>query len=668
MKKLFSLMLIFCMVLTFSACGGDSGEALKEGNPEITITDAGSAGYSLYVSPNTFGKDAVVTAEAASDPSKLDLPEKFELLGDVVELGSEEYDGKFFGTDVTLTVPLPESAKTDEELERYFMVTYDESTGEPVYLEPDYIDTSAGTMTVTLPHFSFWAPVKLTPKEEIALFLNSYSAKQAVAELGHDQAADQMGPYVQAKIDALGLTEEAAKQLKQSVLKELGGMAFDDAGELGAAAYNSIENDDPSAFEEEVQGKITEALNEMLDQIGKTKATKIFTSIDKTSKITGYLAGGDTESAMKELGSLMADAIPLGDVTMKAVGYVEAKVNESMVNWKANEVEELYQIYKNGLNDFWQNEVTPGDWESMSEYLNYSNGFTKAKAVNRFYNLDKVGEVCKKYGWSYSTYEELPEDKKAEFNKRAEEGLKRYFEQRLAQEKVAEKIKEQEEVCIEDMLRPGGALASGYFNEFFGETSKDDYSLTDRLNRLVNVRAYISRFVDEKALAESAEVGSFNYGDLLNKWVSLYSENMNDRDTVIKEFIKYLQENKLLNTAWQPKPAVSVKGFLGKWKSDHDGYTYKIKLVKSGKNIVEQELNLPWRKPDIMCTEYSTEFDEDTMTLKLSGITCWVADADGSNRRLDLDATGTYMEFTAVEVGKDGKVTVMTNGVNTYTR
>ncbi len=665
MKKILFFMILVVLAVSLTACGEESSQLLPGGNKAMTIGDTAADGYSMSVPAGTFSDKAEIKVEE-TEKSVFNEPEKYELLGTPLQISCDEYDGVFFGTNVVLAMKLPEQAKNEsEELERYFVVGCDDQNGEIRYFEPDFINTDDGTLTVSLPHFSWWSTAKLTPKEEIDLFLDSYAARRAVEKLGRTQAASELEPYLQAKIDALGLTAEAAQELKNAVIKEVTGSFFGDAGELGAAVYASDEKDGYKTFQDEFDSKITEALNEMLDGAGAEKATTFFTGIDKTSKIAGYLAGGDTESAMKEVGSLLEDEIPMGSVITKAVGYVGAKVNESMVNWKANEIEELYQIYKNGMEDIWHNEVIAGDWNSMSTYLNTSSGFTKAKAVNRFYNLDKVGEVCKMYGWSFKTYEEMPDKYKDEFNRRAEEGLKKYFEERLSQEAAAEQIKEKERICIQDMLGITGALRSGMYMEFFGEKSRGDYSLTDRLNRLMQVRGFISRFVNEAALEKTTKNGGHNYGSLLNEWVRLYNDNLNDREIVIREFTKFLKDANLLNPMYKPTPAINgIDAFMGEWYNAEGKRTI---LSRNGDTVIEKNPDLEWYDGDVCCTEYSAEFDETASALKLSGITTWVSSPGSDERHLELDAAGSGRTYTATEVS-DGMVTGMKDVINTYTR
>ena len=217
--------------------------------------------------------------------------------------------------------------------------------------------------------------------------------------------------------------------------------------------------------------------------------------------MAGYLTEGDMEDAMKELGSVMQGVHPAVELSTKAIAYLGAKVNEEFTNWKSNQIEELYQIYKNGASDIWGNEVIPCNRDSFLTYLNTSSGFTMAKGVGRFYNLDKVGEICKQYNWPYSTYEELPPRFLEVFQQRAEDGLMQYFELRLQQEKTAEEIKKTERACIETMMSRFGALDSGSYGKFFGEATPDDYDLKS---------VYQHTFDEERRKVDEQIDGFFN--------------------------------------------------------------------------------------------------------------------------------------------------------------
>lgn len=545
MKRMLSATLSLSMALLISGCRGDSedkpeskNEAAPKNNTAISVE-----GCELSINEDDFKQKTDFALKCSEDSSVLNTSEKFTLLGGAYEVSNSKYDGTILGTDVILTVDV--TGMGDSDLERLFFVYYDESNGKPIYMEPKSVDIKNGKMSIALPHFSLWAPVKLTEKEEVELFLDRYSSKLSVAQAEDEKAFSALEPYVRAKLKALELTEGAETELVHSVISEISGDLFDEEGELAAAAWKSIGTEDGGkSFNGKCNDIIADKCTELLEKLGTENPTEIFGAASSAAKFAGYLTEGDFEDAGEELGSMLADSIPHGDIAMKAIEYVGAKVNESFTNWKANEVEELYRIYQKGAEDIWGNEVVAGDWDSLRTYLNTCSGFTKAKAVNRFYNMDKVAEICEKYGWDFDTYEELPEKYKAIFDQRAEDGLKNYFETRLRQEAEAEKIKANERECIETMLENVGALKSGYYTDFFKDG--DCYCLSARLERLMKVRAQVSQYIDEAALEQSRKNGGFNYGDIMNWWVIAANEHMGDRNATVKAFCETLKEYELL--------------------------------------------------------------------------------------------------------------------------
>ena len=510
-----------------------------------------------------------VTVKESETPEGLDADDKFESVGKWYDVGSEGYDGLPLSGDVLLTVSIP--GKIDKkDIGSYVFVYYDDKNEEFRYLFPDSYDLDAGTMTIDLPHFSLWGSAKLTKEEQIEAFLDSYSARIAVSRAKNKQAAADLEPYVRAKIEAMGLTKQATADLIQSTINFLGSRFTGDNAkyiETGTKYTTTVTRGyyekDPEASMNGLEDAITDAVMNCWDALGYTDdldkvlgengfigstTEKLLSNTNGIARMAGYMAGGDMKEAMKELGNVMQGVHPAVELTTKAVAYLGAKVNEEFTNWKSNQIEELYQIYKNGAEDVWGNEVIPCNRESFLTYLNTSSGFTMAKGVSRFYNLDKVGEICEKYGWEYRTYEELPPRYLEIFQQRAENGLMEYFETRLQQEQTAATIKASERKCIETMMSSGeGALYSGFYGKFFGEETPNDYDITRRLERLVNIRAFVSQYVDEDALAKVSKIdNSYNYGDVLNWWVRLASEN--DRAVAIQKFREELKEHGFLKT------------------------------------------------------------------------------------------------------------------------
>ena len=543
-------------------------------------------GCELVIDGNAFSGDVEIEIVPASDllPKEALSTDRTELVISPVKINCGGYDGSIFDKDIKLTLPMPEGANPEQCLFGY----YDEEKKEVRYFFPDSCDPGNGTMTLNLPHFSLWWSSKPTTEQQIDAFLDSYCTQLAVNRGQSKKAAADLEPYVRAKVEAMGLTKQAAADLVQSTVNFLGGRFtgdnasyiemgtkyvstlargyYDGDGEAALNGLNDAINDALMNGWDEL--KFSDRLDDVLGSefAGSTTET-LLSSSSGIARMAGCFAGGDTKGAMKELGDIMQGIHPAVELSTKAVALLGSSVNLAFTCWKSNQIEELYQIYKNGAEDVWGNEVISQNRKSFLTYLNTSSGFTMAKGVGRFYKLDKVAEICETYGWPYSSYEELPPRFREEFEKRAEAGLMEYFEMRVQQEKEAEKIKKDEKVIIETMLSTtNGALSSlnSDARKFFREESAGDYNVTARLQRLINVRQFVSQFVDEKKIAETTKAGSFNYGDVINWWVG-YAVN-NEKDVAVENLLEDLNEYGLLKDGFKLKKVgkLLIKSF---WSS-----------------------------------------------------------------------------------------------------
>lgn len=526
----------------------------------LTVQDGAlQAGTTLAAEPVSQKRVAALTGNGG-----------FEQVYSPVNITAAGYDGSFFGSDVTLTVPV--SGLREDELDRYVFAYYDEQADEIRYFWPDGYDPQAGTISIDLPHLSPWWGAKLTRDQEVEAFLDDYCTRLAVAQSQSRQAASELEPYIRAKAQALGLTRQATEDLVQSAVNYLGGQFqgnYKDTVETGTKAVTAITRgviDDDldgmrSGLEDALNGAIMHGWEELkfgerLDQVlgsefAGSSAGTLLGNANGVARMAGRLAGGDLEGAAEELGGVMQNVFPPAEFVTKGARFLAAVGDTAFTYWKSSQIEELYQVYKNGARGLFGNEVVAQNRESFLTFLNTSSGFTLAKGVKRFYNMDKIGEVCERYGWNFQTYSELPERYREIFDKRAEDGLMQYFETRVRQEAEAAKIKEKERECVQEMLNPNyGVLRSDNFQRFFGESSGKDFSVTARLERLVKVRQFISQYVDEDALEKGRKYG-FNYGMLLNEWVSLASRYK--KSDAITKFIEYLKELGFLKQGIQPQ-------------------------------------------------------------------------------------------------------------------
>lgn len=534
---------------------------------------------------------------------------RYTLLSNPVSFECDGYDGAILGDDVLYTVEIPK----DADINRLMFIYFDEDNGAR-YLTPDIIDTENGTMSVYLPHFSLFGAAKLTKEEQIEVFLNEYSMKLAIDNSQNKQAASELEPYVRAKVEAMGLTKSATEDLIQSTVNYLGGRfkgteeepyKYGNTIETGTKAMTTLTRGVIDGDRDAMQTGLEDTLNGALmhcwddlkfsDRIDEVLGSEFAGAGSQTllgntggvARMAGFMMEGDWEDAAKELGGVMQNVTPGAEFATKGAAFLASLGNMAFTNWKSNQVEELYQIYKNGASDIWGNEVFAGDRESFLMYLNTSSGFTMAKGVGRFYNLDNIDSICKQYGWDYDTYKDIPEKYRNQFEARAEEGLMEYFELRRSQEAEAEKIKQEEKACIEEMLNYNyGALEASNYKQFFGETSDKDFNIRNRLERLVNVRRYISQYVDEDALKKLGKSG-YNYGTLLNEWIGYASKYK--KDEAIDKFCDYLKDigayksgsNIQTEGTEEVQETVGDDWFVGTWSvfERASGFATKIEIV-----------------------------------------------------------------------------------------
>ncbi len=594
--------LIICMFIT-------PGWFRKKGPSKREPKDRASfrGGFTYTVSPDIADGVKVDAAEVDEATAKrCENADKYALLGTPISFESEQYDGVILGDDVLYTVDIP----GDADVDRLVFIYFDDKMNAR-YLTPDIIDTDKRTMSVYLPHFSIFGAAELTPEEQIEVFLDDYSMRIAMERLESKTAAAELEPYVRAKVEAMGITKAAAEDLIQSTLNYMGSCfkgpendpyKYGDTIETGTKFVTTLTrgviDGDRDAMERGLEDTLSGALmhawgdlkfSERIDEVlgsefaGASSKT-LLGSTGGIARMAGYMMEGDWTDAANELGGVLQSVAPQAELVTKGAGFLAALGNMAFTNWKSNQVEELYQIYKNGVTDIWHNEVYPGDRESFLQYLNTSSGFTMAKGVGRFYNLDNIDAICKQYGWDFETYKDIPEKYRAQFEARAEEGLMEYFELRRSQEAEAEKIKEDERACINEMLNYSyGVLEAGNYKQFFGEASDKDFNMRARLDRLVNVRKFISQYVDEAAL-KNLKKSDYNYGTLLNEWIRYASQYK--KEEAVDKFCTYLKDIGAYKSGSNDKPgndpsADNSDWFVGTWCvfERASGFATKIELV-----------------------------------------------------------------------------------------
>lgn len=527
------------------------------------------SGFKLNVAGNTFVSDVNIKATPVGKEELMSMGAlekgRFEHIISPADYKCTGYDGSSFGGGVELTLPLPDT----DDIARYVFVYFDDNTGELRYLWPDRVDTANKTMTLALPHFSSWWGAKLSPEEQINAFLDNYCMQQAISQSNTKTSAKELEPYIRMKAEALGLEKQALADLVQAAANwasgKIGGSAsglYELGGKGATTLLRGVYDNDSGSIQSGMSDVADAALQKCWEEL---KYSERGMSVFKDSAIGGAIGNSNSlarmianfsegesgyEDGMKELGNILQSIHPAAELGTKGAKYLSSIANTSFVNWKASEVEELYRIYKNGGKDGQGNVILPANRETFLEYLNFARGITVANGIRRFYNMDKMNELYEKLKFTeYRGYkfENLPKNMRDSLEKYAEDGLMKYFETRLSQEKDADAIRVKEREIIETMLNKDyGALDPKHYNEFFNEHLRGGYDIEFRLERLINIREFLSQYVDEAELARGEALGGVNWGDLLNYWVQLASDKDYTRDKAIEEFMEYLKESNIL--------------------------------------------------------------------------------------------------------------------------
>jgi hypothetical protein len=647
----------------------DEDSLSESGNEEIVIGNLQTDGYVLSIEENTIGRDKSISVEALNEEekAKIENPDRYELLGEPLKFRTDDEEAGFFAGEVKYTVPIPEEVSQDlSQIDSLVFVYYDDARDEARYLFPDEYDEQTRSFSIDLPHFSFWGPAKLTDKEKIEVYLDKYSMNEAIRRSDLQQAASALEPYLKAKLKNLQMTEEVTKEVIWDCIdifvghyakkpgekladkiadqkymfdqtfrdvsstediehfKSLLGTTSEAATRAGIGIFRSAYENDIEKFTEQFETIIAQNyLSHIIQNLDeKNPRKKYFGPIgavvgfsSSLGEATAYLTEGQYEEGFKALIPVAQDIIkgakPGAAVAVNAAKFAVAHSQRAWTNWKSNRVEELYQIYKNGKDGLFNNEVIAQNEESFINYLDFGSGFIPGRMIKRFYDMDKVAETCELYGWGPMEYDELPKDKKEEFNRRAQEGLLEYFRTRLSQELEAERIKEDERVCIERMLEGDGCLRSPNCRDFFGEDSWEDYDITNRLHRLMNIRNNISGFVNLEKLQKDQEYWKkrgeryYNWGDILDAWVYCMSEHMPDKDTAIRKFKERLRSSGYLHPDYM---RTTLYPTLDQLVGDYSGEMIEEEAVFTELAFVKYTPSLPDEEP-VDIKKYTEEWN-----------------------------------------------------------
>lgn len=564
---------------TESVSAGSSSDSI--------IGDLGKEGIQLDISAGAFKDGSKVKLEALpKDETKEFEKEGYNIVGSVISVTADDYEGEMFAEPVTLTLDLP-VAQMDTSTDKcdYFVGYFNEKTKEWQLYEPEEIDVKNGKATINVMHFTHLAIVDPEENETVEKYLKDWCAEKARRDTIAEEGKEAFRPYVKALAEKMAATKDAQNALAEAlVVKLVSGINTDTkAGKLvsgsldftntvGWGAYRAIESGDTDEFKNALGTATAKALTMTLTSEGDY--VNFVGASGSIGQIAGNISGGDYPAAIQATEDALMNFFPTANAIDKAAKYVVRKVDMDYTMWKKDRIDDLYVKWRDGF------ETHPGkansieigakNFDELLEYMEFDthsnkSGFGNADMMlKRIYDSDqKIDEQVERYGFGHRSYSSLSNDEKKEFAARVTHGLKEYFEQRYKNETKA-KAMEQEEIEFVNYLYKWGYLRSGNYTEFFRDSGKGEFSISNRLDRLHTIRNTISLWADTGKMKEHYK----DYSDLVSHWIDLHIK-MSPKEARV-EFLKYLKENDLLKKGINiPEPDdVTIDDIVGTWDVD----------------------------------------------------------------------------------------------------
>jgi len=648
---------------------GSTEKAVTKAGEKLVLGTLEKNGYTLSIGADSFVSDREVSMKVLSkeEAAQCENQTEFVMAGSPVELETASDDEMLFGDTVELKFKIPEDfAKANPEVGRYIFWVYDEDSKTYTYYDPDYVDMTKLEMGVALPHFCTNGVGALTPEAQANYFLEKYCMDRAISESDEKLAAEKLEPYFKKKVEALELTKKASKELVTSLVNYAGSKFGEKvAGEgntnfigigvdYATTVYNAIDEKNKDALPEKLNDISASLLVELMKKsieegtFEKTKygAEMATSSISGTGRMLGYLQAGDWKAAAEEAGSLMQGMNPKVAVATNFTKTMGALVNQSMMNWKSNEVEQIYQKYINGSDRLGIEAKSDEDIKMYLRGYYHAMGFSKGEMVMRFYRSDCRQEMMASIGLEHVDFDSLSSERKSEIYEKlydqAETLLLDYFKKKSSLESRAAELKKEEFYTMKELLSiNSGALREANYAHIFGEDRPGySYSVEDRFNRILKMRKFISDFVDSSKMEKNDP--DINYGYLINQWCRILTY-AKTKDEQVRELINLLASHDILKPEYRTE-LIGMDDLAGIWELDYVINVDNSELQSSIENTLSEMFGADMS--DVVNTH--TEAQKVTYVLEISK-------TDSSNGKIKFYEKTTPDDSSTCPVELDGQ-------------
>lgn len=523
-KRTISVILILSVLagltLTLTGCSekypfkkGVSIETTVKAGKDTKIGSIAKTGWEFLIPDGVMADGTVVTMKVlSSEEAKNYQTSDFTFFGTPLKVSGDGAHGIWFSDPVPVTIKIPKEHLKSVVAEELFFGTWED--GKWRYFMPDNINLNDGTATFNTSHFSFLGFGKPSDEEQIRTFAKIYAAN----EYDRIQKKLRMNKAVGSQLDELfksmGIDSGTARdQLVKDAVSYLESAAYDELldkdnpvkdfapvdtlvrmadaaqkGDEGKQEFNDKATElyaKAIAFGLEKHVNANKTLYSVKDvQTGYVdKAAKAITILGGLGTAAGAFVEGDNKGGFEAVASMLTGlAGPKAALLISTLNYAKTGLgeaaNEVNAYWTQSEIEEAYKMYIKAGGDF------EDDFDGI---------FSLKGNAEALMNLRIIKAHCTKYGISE---DDLGSASRDAVIKNAWSGLRNYFKDRKTSEPEIEKLKQNEEAFIAE-LKKQGLLSSSYSTAYFGIDKRGtNYSVSERLSRLYNIRDSVLSFID----------------------------------------------------------------------------------------------------------------------------------------------------------------------------
>ncbi|MBQ7257348.1 MAG: hypothetical protein IJS60_06600 [Abditibacteriota bacterium] len=514
---------ILILILLLLACGTLFAKEYKIPNDDdIEIGTLKKEGWEVTVYEGTFPKNSVLIIE------EVDIP-NCPVEGKQIDIKLKGHEDEFvhFYKPIKLTFKMNDTDRPQDHLFGY----YDPDKKFHCYI-PDRVELKEDYMVYYINHFTGWFGGKSEKEEAIDTMVNEVARENWIKEKNQNDVKAKTSKYLDKMFKEMKITDAASRsKLVADFFSMMEGEETKGFIDFAAQNINNLKNGDFDSMGDATVKYVSETLLRVMrkDTNIATIPANLFGNL---SSAAGYLAGGDKDEALKEIGKAMrnCDATTQFCSQLADIGREKA---ENLVTYIAqNELEDAYYLYT-GHGVKWRLlDNLEGDIDGCMDYLGIGSGISNSKIIDSYakqLNKDPI------------------KDRDFLINK-SRQDLKKYFESR----KEAEKYINKQKPALRELVKymDEKHLLDRYGQDYFEDYKKFD--LKFRLKRLFNIRETILSYIDplERKYIEPEEMAG-----LIKKYVEYVGDGERS------EFFQYL-----IDLGYCKK----AKGFEAKKKSFGD--------------------------------------------------------------------------------------------------